>query len=740
MPLAEAKIVSTLPVNVDGTSCAFLLIGDIRKTGDATTTISLETLRPGSGQLTDPQRWVPPDTHITTSIVQPFGMKGVTLTELSAGAEVAFIGDTHRVDAWLAAKVELGDLTLNAAALVQDGSAYLVLVQIGKDQPLYLSQLLTTCFDVDPDGFVGQVTDNFGFSHGQFYYLSPAAAGADAKTRQLLTDKCGITIAGKAAAGLLAGYYLQSRFIVFDHTLDAQLAVTKPAAAPQRPAIAARSDIAMRAYMDADGLNALDFGFAKITKLGVEMTVTYGQSATAAPDRIFAFHCGLTFLDAQLEITAGYDQGRSLFIASMGQLPSPLNFVHGLDCSWNKEKLIGALHLNANFAGADFDPVVRFRWQKNGDPAFAITGIDNFDTLPGLKALDWANRLMQGFSHSSGCEKILGDWLGCEVTFTPHLKVDSVTWEGDKNRLKLPISLHYDIKMVMDTHAGGDIDFDLYVTAPRDGLKGLPEAFLTSLLDDDNAPRIAVAMLKQKGTYEVIMAQAIAKGGAAAAARFVCRTMERVVSEIVKILAWLFGFGASERRAKEKQATEDIIAAVDPFLTEIGNRVAEVKAQIEPSNLSLSLDDHSDLAASWTGGSREGLDGTINYVFYLQFLTAPGGDVVINPQPQTVTTYGLPWDDASKAIHAAQVCGKITGLCLMPTEAAKQLRSAMTQLDELDDKSAKDYVAKVQAKLAELDGYSTNGIISDWCTTTLPPNTMPRGLGTARLDVNLVLA
>src|ERR1044072_7143179 len=126
----------------------------------------------------------PTDLVFTTSndgnapIVSPLGLTGVTLTGPQLTGRISTTADGQQsIDLALNASASFTSLSgfdLNGAIVLDGGAPRLAVVELAADQPLTLTQFMTSVLGSDA-AFASEVTDQFAFLDGQLYWLETPA-------------------------------------------------------------------------------------------------------------------------------------------------------------------------------------------------------------------------------------------------------------------------------------------------------------------------------------------------------------------------------------------------------------------------------------------------------------------------------------------------------------------------------------------------------------------------------------
>lgn len=775
MVAAMPELICLLNLSVAGEEHYFLVESGVRHV-DKDTVLDFQLVNSETAPEIDPAYWLPSGANLTTQIANPFGMEGVVLNDLSLSATKTLKTSggggsaTKPFNLAVGGAVQIGDdakLKLRAALLVNNSKAILAVLQIDANPPLPLSDVLTHCFGVSTDNFLSKAAGNFAFSGGQILrWKGPPTPEQknpkktkplqklpiDPKTVESLLKQEKITIYQPdenntpldAIQSWQPGYYLNSKFLLFGHELDAALSLVDGKTD--------KSDIHMSAT-----IKALDFGFAKIDALTVELDINHLKNGKKIDTkRHLKVMADIEIISSRLQFQAEYYPDRKAFAVSTGQLKKPLDFIRNLVFTWEDKHLTGEISAQVDVPLADTNVhcTVGFQYTKHhkevdsfvpmgptAKPGFHITHVDG---VPSFKALDWAETLAKAFSPPSGkCAKVLGDWLKCKIHFTPTRNPDGkITYNKNTKKLKLPIKLEYVIDIPIGDDIKGHVDFNLFVTLPEGGLKDLPNAIIQSALDTDNAPRIATAMLSQEDTYKALAALAMAKGGADAAAGFVCRFLKKALEKLKEAaqkladaldsIASIFeklieaaekaflgqavdGLRKKEHRKKEKRAKE-LIALMVPILEEIDHRMDDLRARIMPVDPMFEWDSDGNLASHWTTQNilTHGKKEATNFELFLQKgREKPGATLrkVECIEAQVV----VPWSsipEHDKFHGDANVRGVMHGVTFMDKVAKDAMAEQADTFDGMGVPSAQKFAEELRARIKTFEDYKKIGVFS----------------------------
>jgi hypothetical protein len=694
----------------------------------------------------------PTDLVFTTSndgnapIVSPLGLTGVTLTGPQLTGRISTTADGQQsIDLALNASASFTSLSgfdLNGAIVLDGGAPRLAVVELAADQPLTLTQFMTSVLGSDA-AFASEVTDQFAFLDGQLYWLETPAGQDPASYTWPYAPP------GRPAVTYSAGYNLQGTFQMFGK-FDFQIALEVTPATSSSPVTAVLSTPTPQTIDILPGFVSLD-----------KTRLQYGN--------------GLLTRHLAVDATV------SVLGTALGEFKANYEFEHGaFTCT-----------VHADLQDVSLD--ISFAWAK--DTGFRITEIDG---LP-LNELDLAGELEKRFNQPGSCKQLAAGLFNQAINTKVQLAVDKKSSDAphrDGTTLIVPLMLTCTVTVALgDKSASIDIPLKVEVPVPQ-SLQDLPGALWTFVRG--NIAKIAEGILANRSTYAVIAFEIARRGAAAGFARMICRARtseegsqgseggsegnnlaQDLVDEAQDLDVGLMDLAAAAELAgamagvvliKTGGALDALAQAIEDIKNAFtGGESEEHKAEDRINAIHDSVKKHIDLvqdkidaAVAKVGVqrlvSRLDVDGRIgtdvvwsvpphergdlggHLTCHLKYLSRPhhtlGLDGSALPTEYTVVdvsdaTFPDRQDFERVAMAAARVNTALqTTLCftfdLMEQDALVEISQALVQLGDNDNPAAVNLKGYLQTTYDQFVGYNTAGVTSDWfyASTEMPRQLM----------------
>lgn len=652
----------------------------------------------------------------TTEIVNPLGLRGVTLKELQASGRVYKASGSTQVDLAIAARATFPSLPrfgLAGALVVADGSARLVFVQLTASPPLSLTDFLTGVAG-SALSFGAPVTDQFVFQDAVLYWLQ-APPGSP------LPYRWPYTVPGETDARTFTdGYHLVGHFSVFGWPFQIAVDVTERqvGGVPVRETV-----LSTTSQRDVPILP----DFIRLQSARVE----FASRQSKADSYLRVGTTVNLFQEDVAEVIASYDEGKQAFTVTV-------------------DKDLGSLSI----PGGGSQPVhlfVSLEWSSaHGCRIVAISGLPT-------RALDLIEELFAQLQ-SGGCQALVKDWLsGLGTTsLKPGLRQGQSPAKQDDGNLRVPLKLDYALVIGSTPQFPASIPFDAVFALPT-RLSDFPIKLCESLVL--SGASIVTTMLRDPQTYQVIALEVARRGGASALARMICRALERGLIDTARALADAAGAAAAETIAAAAELAAAVVSvalfgvsllksffdriwqeildlfrkhdtsAVDAKLGDIrkqvnaaakviDDRVGQVQALIVPTQLRTSLD---SAAVVWTNltWNKQPQEPGSNLVCQLQFLTGDAGrtdgTTLLNLDDAVLPDHRAFRDISADYRMNARLRTRLTGIRFMTPADRKQITDAQDTLRSLNyDPATRLANTEVQALLNRFDDLNSEGVKSGW--------------------------
>ena len=277
-----------------------------------------------------------------------------------------------------------------------------------------------------------------------------------------------------------------------------------------------------------------------------------------------------------------------------------------------------------------------------------------------------------------------------------------------------------------------------------EGLSNLPVAIAESIVL--SLPTIARDILSNGDTYKAIAIEAAKRGGASAAARFLCRLLEEGLEQLAKELAAavsgavadtiaaaaelagvlitvaLLGvkgvvsffqaiwdeikswFGDDSKKKEAEDKVRKVRADVEVAVQDVDTRINAVKQQIGISTLTTGLDSQGDFRASvvWNLGANQQLSAGSKLSCRFKLLGGepgtPGGAVLLDVSSQTFPNTWS-WSKIpgnSQFAFNAAVEPILIGYTFIDSKTVDWMNNAISLRNRVDNSGAKDFAPILQ--------------------------------------------
>ncbi|MWC30528.1 hypothetical protein [Paenibacillus sp. MMS18-CY102] len=665
-----------------------------------------------------------PKGESTTSIANPLGLNGVLLEQLDVTSHIYKDANQNMAaDTSLQASARFPSLpgfNLSGGIVFEKASPRLAIIQLTANPALTLTQFITRVIGGQWD-WADSVTDQFAFRKGLFYSLSaPPDAPADYSYKYVDANQPANNVT------CYPGYHADAILRIFGkYDFRISLAVT-----------------GKTVLLETTSLSSFDFDFITLSNTNLKIS-------TQPNHKYITIGTDVIILNTSVKgtVNAGYDLTQSAFVGNasldLGSVDLPSD-----SGTSSKEVTLG----------------VEFTWTKGSGSGsgFKITKISG---LP-VNSLDWVQKYTDVLNMGGGCAKIVSDWIKGLTKTSLSPKLNGSPTKTPDGKMQVPLKLVYSITAAGHTIASNEILFTPVFVIPK-GLKHLPIAIWESIID--SAGTLIPQILSQPDTYKAIAEYAALQGGARAAARFICRALEKGIQSVAEALAeefaalvvtatlaeaaelaaalaavatlgipvliaglaalfaslwdWLTG----EDKKKQREAEEQLQVARDKIMSALNiifNKINDIQAMIQIQSLDVSLDAQSNYNAAWKlNGSvvdRLGTGAVLLYTFNLlqgapgtQGDVWPGTNVKVLATEQTSCQIPLQQiPNAEQYQLNASVVSTVKGLTYLYDNTRQQLEDAINQLGGIDNSKAKQYASELRYKMNQLAAYNTSGIVS----------------------------
>ncbi|GFN32235.1 hypothetical protein [Paenibacillus xylaniclasticus] len=665
-----------------------------------------------------------PIEEVTTSIANPLGLKGVVLEQLDVTSHIYKDANQNMTaDTSLQASARFPNLpgfNLAGGIVFEKSSPRLAIIQLTANPPLTLSQFITQVIGGTWD-WADSVTNQFAFQSGMLYALS---APPDARP-----NYCYEYINNNQPANKITcypGYHADAIVRIFGkYDFRISLSVT-----------------GNTILLETTSLSSFDFDFITLTNTNLKISTQPNHKYLTIGTDVIILNTSVSGT-----VNASYDLTQSAFVGNVSVNLGSVDLPTESGTS-SKEVTLG----------------VEFMWTKDSGAGsgFRITKISG---LP-VNSLNWLSKYLEVLNRGGGCAKIVTDWMKglTQTSLTPKLNGSpSKTSDG---KMLVPLKLTYTIMASGHTIASNEISFKPVFDIPN-SLKELPIAIWQSILD--SAGTIIPQILSQPDTYKAIAEYSALRGGASAAARFICRALENgnenvarsladefadlvggaalaeaaeliaalssvamlgipsLVSGLVGLFKSFWDWITGEDKQKKREAEQKLQEARDKIqsaLNIIFNKIDQIQAMIQIQSLNVSLDAQSNYTAAWMlNGSVEDKLGTGAVLLYAFSLLqgTPGTDAAVWPGTSVKVltndqmSYQIPLQQIPNLEHYrfnASVVSTVRGLTFLYDSTRQQLVDAIDQLDGIDNGKAKQYASELREQVNQLTAYNTSGIAS----------------------------